>query len=136
MTGTMTGLPLPAPFLNSFRQAMERLADGPLAPALDLYTSARTIVANVAMPGLKPEDIEVTVGADLVTICGCREVEKGKADDHVHSELPHGPFRRSFWLPTVVQAEAAKATLSDGLLTLNLPKTEVKESKRVRVEIG
>lgn len=135
MTGTLTGLPLPAPFLTSLRQSMERLADGPLAPALDLYTTARAIVAKVAVPGVKPENIEVMVGTDLVTISGSPE-QKGRDDvGHVHDELMHRPFRRSFWLPTAVKAEAATASLTNGLLTLTMPKTKVGETKRVRVEV-
>jgi HSP20 family molecular chaperone IbpA len=70
MAGTVTGMPLPAPFLEAFRDAMERLGEGPLAPALDLYTTPEAIVAKVALPGVKRQDLDIRIGDDLVTISG------------------------------------------------------------------
>jgi HSP20 family protein len=113
---------------------MERLDDGAAAPALDLYVTSEAIVANVALPGMKPENVEIWVGDDLVTIDAASEEPMTEAR-HVHRELSHGPLRRSFWLPTAVQPEAATASLRDGLLTLVLPKADRAESRRVRVEI-
>jgi HSP20 family protein len=133
--GLMTSLPLPAPFLEAFRDAMERLSDGPLAPALDLYRTGDAIVAKVALPGVKPENIDVTVGDDLVTIRGSDD-DEGESTGYVHRELSHGAFGRSFWLPTTVNAEAATATLKDGLLTLRLPKTEELKAAHVKVQVS
>jgi HSP20 family protein len=119
----MTSLPLPAPFLEAFRDAMERVEDGPLAPPIDLFTTRDAIVAKVALPGVRREDVDVTVGDDLVIIRGSSEDETELAAvDHIHRELSHGPFSRSFRLPTAVKAEGAIASLKDGLLTLALPK--------------
>jgi HSP20 family protein len=134
MTG-MTGMPLPAPFLEGLRGAMERLADGPLAPALDLFTTPKTVVAKVALPGVKPENVDITVGDDLVTISGSVKEEKETTEaGYVHRELRHGSFRRSFWLPTAVKAGAATASFKDGLLTLTLPKAEAAGAKHVKIE--
>jgi len=137
MTGIVTGMPLPTPFLEGLRYAMERLADGPLAPALDLYATGQAIVAKVALPGPKPEDIDVTIDGELVTISGSVNEEKETTDaGYVHRELSHGSFRRSFWLPTAVKAEAATASFKDGLLTLTLPKTDEVKPKQVKVEVA
>ena len=136
MTSAMTGMPLPAPFLNAFRDAMERLADGPLAPGLDLYTTQEAIVAKVALPGVTRENVDISVDDDLVTISGSvREENKTGEADYVHRELSHGSFSRSFWLPTGVTPGAATASLSDGLLTLTLPKTG-HPAPRVKVEVA
>lgn len=136
-SGQMTGLLLPAPFLEAFREAMERLLDGPLAPALDLYTTRDAIVAKVALPGVKPENVDVTVGDAFVVINGSDKQEnESTRSAFVHRELSHGSFRRSFWLPTRVNAEAATATLDDGLLTLTLPKTEEQKATQVKVQIS
>lgn len=133
----MTGLPLPEPFLEAVRYAMERLSDGPLAPALDLYTTRDAIVAKVALPGVKPENIDVTVAHDLVTIRGSdNEDHESTRAGYLHRELGHGSFRRSFWLRTRVRAEAATATLKDGLLTLTLPKTEERRPTRVKIQVS
>jgi HSP20 family protein len=137
MNAVVTGMPLPAPFLEGLRYAMERLADGPLAPALDLYTTPEAVVAKVALPGVNLENIDVTVGDDRVTISGSVKDAPAASDaGYVHRELSHGTFSRSFWLPTAVNAEGATASFQDGLLTLTLPKTEEVKTRRVKVEIG
>jgi len=135
--GLMTGLSLPAPFLEAFREAMERLSDGPLAPALDLFTTAEALVVKAAVPGAKPEDVDITIWDDLVTISGSFEDENETPKrGHVHRELGHGSFSRSFWLPTGVRADAAKAEFRNGLLTLTLPKTDEVKPTRVKVQIS
>jgi HSP20 family protein len=136
MASMMTGMALPAAFLEGLRDGQERLADGPLAPALDLYSTPEAIVAKVALPGVKRQNIDISVGDGLVTISGSagEEPQTGHAG-YAHIELSHGSFSRSFWLPTAVRAEAATASLKDGLLTLTLPKTDRITRKRVKVEI-
>lgn len=136
MTVMVTGMPFPAPFLQGLREAMERLADGPLAPALDLFVTPRSVVAKVALPGPKPDDVNVTIDGGLVTISGSISEERGTGETgYVHKELTHGSFSRSFWLPTAIEADAASASFKDGLLTLTLPKSEEVEPKRVQVKV-
>lgn len=133
MTGTVTGMPLPAPFAEALRDAMERLADGPLAPAIDLYVTPETVVAKIALPGPKPLDLDVAIDDRLVTISGSTREENGP--DYVHQELRHGSFARSFWLPTAIWAERATASFKDGLLTLTMPKTAEASAGHVKVEV-
>ena len=122
-TTLMSGLPLPAPFIEAFRDATLRLDDGPLSPAIDLFTTEDAIVAKVALPGVRRQDVDVIVGDELVTIRGSSEGEAELATgQHIHRELSHGRFSRSFRLPTVVRPEGARASLDMGLLTLALPK--------------
>ena len=133
----VTGLPLPAPFLESFRRAIERIGDGPLSPAIDLFTRTDAVVARVALPGVKPQDVEVTVGDDLVTISGSAEGITRTGDvDVIHEELNRGSFSRSFWLPTAVTIDGAIATLKDGLLTLILPKATESKGRMAKLEIS
>jgi HSP20 family protein len=137
MSGVMTGLALPAPFLQGLRDGLERLADGPLAPALDLYTTPDAVVATIELPGVKRQNVDISVGDELVTISGsAKEQPQARQGRYVHSELRHGAFSRSFWLPTAVRADAATASLTDGLLTLTLPKTDRNAPKRVKVEVA
>jgi HSP20 family protein len=112
------------------------LGEGPLAPALDLYTTPAAIVAEVALPGVKREKIDISVGDDLVTISGSMREDRTGEADYVHRELSRGSFSRSFWLPTAVKAEAATASLKDGLLTLTLPKTDHPMLTHVKVAVG
>lgn len=148
----MTLIRRSSPFtdLVSLRDTMERLFDERLfrptwlgngereaAPALDLYTTPEAIVAKVALPGVKPGDVDVTISDDLVTISGSFKEEKDTTEaGYVHKELGHGSFSRSFSISTAIRSEAATASFKDGLLTLTLPKTEEVKPKRVKVEVA
>jgi HSP20 family protein len=148
----MTLIRRPSPFtdLVSLRDTMERLFDERLfrstwlgngeretAPALDLYTTPEAIVAKVALPGVKPEDVDVTIGDDLLTISGTFKEEKETTEaGYVHKELNRGSFSRSFSIPTAIKAEAVTASFKDGLLTLTLPKTEEVKPKHVKVDVS
>lgn len=135
--------------IATFRDAMDRLFDErffrPIwrwdseregSPALDVYTTQDAVIAKVALPGVKPEDVDVSVADDLVTIRGSFEQEKETADaGYILKELSRGAFTRSFVLPTAVKAEAATAAFKDGLLTLTLPKTEEVKPRHVKVEV-
>jgi HSP20 family protein len=145
---TLMHRPSPIADLVSMRDAMERLFDDRLfrpfwveerqratVPALDLYTTPEAVIAKVALPGVKPEEVDITVTDDLVTVTGSFEEETEKTEaGYVHRELSRGTFRRSFTLPAAIDAEGAKASFQDGLLTLTLPKTEEVKPKHIKVE--
>jgi HSP20 family protein len=147
---TLNRRPTPLSDLVSFREAMDRLFDErsfrPMwigngerqaSPALDLYTTPEAVIAKVALPGVKPEDVDVTIGDDLVTISGAFKEEMETSDTgYVHKELSQGTFSRSFSLSTAIKADAAKAEFKDGLLTLTLPKTEGVKPTHVKVEVS
>ncbi len=147
---TLIRRPAPLSELVSFRDAMDRLFDErffrPMwiasgerqaAPALDVYTTPEAVIAKVALPGVKPEDVDVTVGDDVVTISGAFKEERETTDaGYIHKELSQGKFSRSFSLPTAIRADAAKAEFKDGLLTLTLPKTEEVKPTHVKVEVS
>jgi HSP20 family protein len=150
----MTLIRRPSPFadLVSFRDAMERLFDErmfrplwPLAgdlerhvvPALDLYTTPEAVIARMALPGIKPEDVEITIGDDLVSISGSFKGEKETTEaGYVHKELSRGGFSRSFSIPTAIKTEEATAVFREGLLTLTLPRSEAVKPKKVKIEAG
>jgi HSP20 family protein len=147
---TLIRRPTPLTDLVSFRDAMERLFDErffrpiwigngerEVAPALDLFTTPDAVIAKVALPGVKPEDVDVTIGDDLVTITGTFKEEKETSDaGYVQKELSQGKFSRSFSPPTAIKADAAKADFKDGLLTLTLPKTEEVKPTHVKVQVS
>ena len=147
---TLTRRPAPFVDLVSFRDVMDRLFDDrffrPLwigdgerqaAPALDLYTTSDAVIAKLALPGVQPEDVDVTIGDDLVTISGSFREEKETSDaGYVHKELSQGAFSRTFSLPTAIKADAAKAEFQNGLLTLTLPKTEEVKPTHVKFQVS
>jgi len=146
---TLTRRPTPHSDIVSLRDVMERLFDDrffrpiwignserQVAPALDLYTTPEAVIAKVALPGVKPEDVDVTIADDLVTITGAFKDEKETSDaGYVHKELSQGQFSRSFSLPTAIKADAAKAEFKDGLLTLTIPKTDEVKPTHVKVQV-
>ena len=147
---TLIRRPSPLADLVSLRDAMDRMFDDrvfrpiwPAAtvreavPALDLYTTPEAVIATVALPGVKPEDVDIMIGDDLVTITGSHKEETETTDaGYVHRELSRGSFSRSFTLPTPVNAEAATASFKDGLLTLTIPKTEELKPTHVKVDVA
>lgn len=146
---TLIRRPSPVADLMSFRDAMDRLFDDRLfrplwvatgeheaIPALDLYTTTEAVVAKVALPGVLPENVDVTISDDLVAITGTFKEEKETTEaGYVHKELSHGSFSRTFTVPVPVKADTATAEFKDGLLTLTLPKTEEVLPKHVKVEV-
>jgi HSP20 family protein len=149
---TLIRRPSPITDLMSFRDAMDRWFDDRLfrpiwplrgegehvvAPALDLYTTPDAVIAKVALPGVKPDDVDVTIGDDMVTISGSYTEEKTTGEaGYVHRELSHGTFSRTFSIPTAIEADAATAQFKDGLLTLTLPKSEEVKPKHIKVELA
>jgi HSP20 family protein len=135
--------------LVSFQDVMDRLfderffrpmwigsAERQAVPALDLYSTPEAVIARVALPGIKPEAVDVTIADDIVTISGTFKEEKEVSEaDFVHKELSQGKFTRSFTLPTAIKAEAATAEFKDGLLRLTLPKTEDVKPTHVKVQV-
>ena len=95
------------------------------------------VIAKIALPGVKPEDVDVTIADDIVTVHGSYQEEKETTEaGYVHKELSRGSFSRTIAVPTAVKAEAATASFKDGLLTLTLPKTEEVKPKRVEIEVS
>jgi HSP20 family protein len=104
---------------------------------LDLYTTPDAVVARIALPGVKPEDVEVSIVDDLVTVRGSYEQEQETNETgYVRRELSRGSFERTFEVPMPIKADTSTATFKDGLLTLVLPKTEEVKPKHLKVEVG
>jgi HSP20 family protein len=146
---TLIRRPSPLADVVTVRDAVDRLFDErffrPLwtwngehevVPALDVYTTQDAVIAKVALPGVKPGQVDVKIADDIVTVSGSYEEHKESTEaGYLHKELSRGSFTRSFVLPTAVEAEAATAAFEDGLLTITLPKTEEVKPKHVKVEV-
>jgi HSP20 family protein len=132
----MTLIRRPPPFadLVTLRDTMEQFFDERFMRPMWPFDGERRMVA---LPGVKPEAVEVTITEDLVTISGSFEEEKEETTEagYVHRELSKGAFSRSFSIPMAVKAETAKAEFRDGLLTLTLPKTEEVKPKHVKIDV-
>ena len=104
---------------------------------VDLYETENEIVVKAAIPGVKPEDIDVTVTGDLLTIKGEFKSEMEKKDEkrnYHRQERRYGSFSRQVTLPAGVNADACQADFDNGVLTLKLPKVEEARVKKVQIQ--
>ena len=102
--------------------------------SIDVYQTPKTIVVKSTIAGVKPEDIDISINNDMLTIRGKREEEeKIKDDDYLYRECYWGSFSRSIILPVEVKAEEIEAILENGVLTIILPKS--KATKQISVKI-
>ena len=108
-------------------------------PALDLYQNNDNVVAIVELPGMRKEDIEISLQDGMLTIGGERKsetAENGNGENAARTERFTGKFRRSITLPTRVDANKVNATYKDGLLTVTLPKAEEAKPKQIQVNVS
>jgi HSP20 family protein len=108
--------------------------------ALDVRETPDSFVVTAAMPGVKPEDVDISVLGDTVRIQAELKEEREQTDGQgeqkgrwIMRERRYGAFQRAFTLPTGVRADQAQATFEHGVLTLTLPKVEEAKPRAIRV---
>ena len=119
------------PFRSSFGQAGQLFTGW--SPALDLYESGDNVVAVVELPGMRKEDIDISLHDGTLTISGERKRESTNGEKNQRTERYVGTFRRSIALPTRVDAGKVGATYQDGILKVILPKAEEAKPKQIKV---
>ena len=106
-------------------------------PALDLYQNNDNVVAIVELPGMRKEDIEISLHDGTLTIAGERKSEtQGNGENANRTERFSGKFRRTVTLPTRVDSNKVNATYKDGILTVTLPKAEEAKPKQIQVNVS
>lgn len=106
------------------------------APSLDVYEDKDDVVVKAELPGMKKEEIEVTVSGDVVTIKGeKKQEEEVKEKDYCRRERSYGAFSRSVALPCEVKGGEVKASFKEGVLEVRMPKTEEAKTNAVTVKI-
>ncbi len=134
--------------LISLRDAMDRLFEESFVRmrgfptvfraeglAIDMYETADSLVVKTSVPGVKPEDIEITITGSVLTIKGETKIEeKVEKENYVRQERRYGSFHRSVALPESVVADKAEAVYEHGILTLTIPKSEEAKPKTIKVE--
>jgi HSP20 family protein len=107
------------------------------APALDIAERNDAYVVTVEVPGIKPEQLDITIENGALTISGERRFETETKEEQYHRiERRYGAFRRSITLPDRVKADAVEASFEDGLLQVVVPKAEEAKPKRIEVRAG
>jgi len=101
---------------------------------LDISETPETFVVRASLPGIRPEDVQVTVHGDTLTIQGETRAEEERKDEAWHlRERRHGVFRRTVTLTVPVDADRAVAEHDHGVLRLTLPKSESARPKQIKV---
>jgi HSP20 family protein len=114
---------------NSHRQDLF----GGWSPALDLYQNNDSVIAVLELPGMRKEDIGISLHDGTLTISGERKSSSRNGEAAERTERYVGSFRRSIGLPVRVDANKVNATYRDGILTVTLPKAEEAKPKRINV---
>lgn len=105
------------------------------APALDLYEDDESLIVRAELPGLKKEEIDVSLHENTVTISGERKSEKKYKDGETsREERTFGRFTRSLALPKQVDPSKVKAAYEDGVLTVTLPKAEEAKPRQIAIQ--
>ena len=149
----MTIVRRPSPFgeLVSLRQAMDRLFEDSfvrsrpwsgfagseaLSMPLDVTREADALRIEAALPGIKPEDVDVTVEDGTLTITAQHRAEREEKNDQgevLVQEIRRGSVARSIALPTGLEPDKATASFEDGVLTLRIPKSEAVKPRQIRI---
>ncbi|MDP1719121.1 MAG: Hsp20/alpha crystallin family protein [bacterium] len=102
---------------------------------IDLYQNSDEIILESPIAGVKPEDLDIAITSESVTIRGKREKEKRiKDEDYFYQECYWGRFARSIILPQEVDAEKSEAAIKNGVLVIRLPKLNRQRSKKIKVQ--
>ncbi len=136
----------------SLRSAMDRLFEdsfvSPLgwrtisggdtiAPPVDVHETADEIVVTASLPGMKAEDVEITMtGQNLIIRGEFKAGDEVGRDQYLYRERRFGRFSRSIQLPVRVQGDRADATFRDGVLSLHIPKAEEVKPRQIRINAG
>ena len=107
------------------------------SPLVDIHETKDGIQLKAELPGVKQEDIEVSLEGDTLTLKGERRRETEVKENQYHRiERSYGKFQRSILLPEAMDASRVKATYRDGVLEIQLPKKEEAKPKEIKVEVA
>ena len=119
------------PFSSNFGRTSQLFTGW--SPALDLYETGDHFEAVIELPGMRKEDIDISLHDGTLMISGERKHESNNGETTQRTERYVGTFRRSIALPTRVDANKVNATYQDGILKVTLPKAEEAKPKQIQV---
>lgn len=126
-----------SPRLQAQTAAVKKLPeneeDGQLT--IDMHQTPREIIIQSIVAGVKPDDLDISITRDMVTIKGKRSRQQSvSSDDFFYQELYWGTFSRSVILPQEIDVDAAEAVLKNGVLTIALPKLDKNKTQKIKVK--
>ena len=124
----------PLPVIGQPRRWMRGLASE-YTPEVDLRETDKEFILSATVPGLTKDDLDIDVRKDSITISGERKLEEDRPGEQFHvRQQTYGLFRLSYALPSDVKPEEVKAVYKHGILEVTMPKSEVTEAHKVRIE--
>ncbi len=146
----MTLIRRSSPFgdLVSLRQAMDRLVEesfvnprtwsgmggGELLAPMDVYATGDEVVVEVSLPGVKPDEVDITVEGSTLTIQGETKSTRNEGEaSSILQEIRRGRFTRTLTLPNGLEPDKATAEFDDGILTLRIPKAEQVKPRQIKI---
>jgi HSP20 family protein len=106
------------------------------APAVDIFETEHNLVVKADLPDVKPEELDIRVENNILTIRGERKFDKKvNENNYLRVERSYGSFSRSFSLSNTVNTESIQAEYKNGVLTLNIPKREEAKPKQIKVHV-
>ena len=109
-------------------------AEGELA--VDVYQTPSAFTIESTIAGVNPEDIDISLTSDSITIKGKREKEERiKTENYIHQECYWGRFTRSIILPQEIDPDRTQASIKNGVLKITLPKINKTKSKKIKVRL-
>lgn len=124
------------PFSRRSRWVPKISGHGVAVPKVDMYDRKNEIVVKAELPGVKKDDVDVTITTESLTIKGeTKREQEVKEDDYYCSECSHGSFLRTIPLPAEVNDAKAKAVFKNGVLEITLPKLEAAKAREVKLNV-
>lgn len=131
--------------LESLQEGMNRTLDGRAGrradesryryPLMNVWTSADGLVVDAELPGANPEDVDISVMADELTISGrINSVPKQESETLHRQERPSGEFSRTLQLPFRANPEGVRAAFKNGILRVSIPRSEEEKPKKIKIE--
>jgi len=120
---------------KQFDEARQYVA--PSYPAINIWTNDDGVILTAELPGVKAEDIDISVVGDILTLSGSRDTDEIPESAKYHrQERKHGEFNRTFQFPFEVEADGVDAMFQNGVLHISLAKTEREKPKRIAVHVA
>jgi HSP20 family protein len=113
----------------------EDIVRGAWTPSVDIFENKDKIVLEAELAGMKPEEVDISIENNVITLRGERKFEKNEESENFHRiERSYGAFTRSFTLPRTVVGDEADAAFNNGVLTITLPKREEAKARKIEIK--
>ena len=123
-------------FNETFERSSDESSITTWAPTVDIYETEHELVVKADLPDIKPEELDIRVENNILTLRGERKFEKNvNESNYLRVERSYGSFSRSFSLANTVNSEAIKAEYKNGVLALTIPKREEAKPKQIKVNV-